>query len=173
MPRPRMRRCDLRSATRSALRALGQGGARQLVLRGASARPGRTPRAAPARRVRYRRAGPLRGRRRDRRRSGQWAGCRDTRWLRCWLEMQQGLRPSTREGYADHIRLHLIPYPGRIELAQLTARTGARRAGPGVGAAWTVSASDLLAVTPRRIIHPSRTYSRKRDRARDGHRVTA
>ncbi|MBB5779336.1 site-specific integrase [Nonomuraea jabiensis] len=44
------------------------------------------------------------------------------RWLRCWLQTQQGLRPSTREGYADHVRLHLVPYLGRIELAQLTAR---------------------------------------------------
>ncbi|KAB8188620.1 hypothetical protein FH608_043480 [Nonomuraea phyllanthi] len=48
--------------------------------------------------------------------SGPGAGYTVARWLRCWLQTQQGLRPSTREGYADHIRLHLIPYLGRIEL---------------------------------------------------------
>jgi integrase len=50
------------------------------------------------------------------------AGYTVARWLRCWLQMQHGLRPSTREGYADHVRLHLIPPLGRIELAELTAR---------------------------------------------------
>ncbi|MER6007866.1 tyrosine-type recombinase/integrase [Nonomuraea angiospora] len=53
---------------------------------------------------------------------GLGAGYTVARWLRCWLQAQQGLRPSTREGYADHVRLHLIPYLGRIELAQLTTR---------------------------------------------------
>jgi hypothetical protein len=48
------------------------------------------------------------------------------RWLRCWLEMQQGLRPSTRKSYADHVRLHLIPHLGRIELAELAGRDIAR-----------------------------------------------
>ncbi|MET9344917.1 tyrosine-type recombinase/integrase [Nonomuraea sp. NPDC003804] len=43
------------------------------------------------------------------------------RWLRRWLDMQPHLRPSTREAYADHVRLYLIPYLGRIELAELAS----------------------------------------------------
>ncbi|MFI7644410.1 hypothetical protein [Nonomuraea sp. NPDC049400] len=54
--------------------------------------------------------------------SGPGAGYTEARWLRSWLQAQQGLRPSTRVGYADHVRLHLIPYLGGIELAQLTTR---------------------------------------------------
>lgn len=53
---------------------------------------------------------------------GLGAGYTVARRLRCWLQAQEGLRPSTREGYADHVPLHLIPYLGRIELAQLTTR---------------------------------------------------
>ncbi|MEV2271205.1 N-terminal phage integrase SAM-like domain-containing protein [Nonomuraea africana] len=48
------------------------------------------------------------------------------RWLRCWLEKQHQLRPSTRKAYADHVRLHLIPYLGRIELTELAGRDIAR-----------------------------------------------
>ncbi|WP_379575445.1 site-specific integrase [Nonomuraea mangrovi] len=48
------------------------------------------------------------------------------RWLRHWLETQHQLRSSTREAYADHVRLYLIPYLGRIELAELAGRDIAR-----------------------------------------------
>jgi integrase len=54
------------------------------------------------------------------------AGHTLARWLRCWLEAQPGLRPSTRKSYADHVRLHLIPHLGRIELAELTSHDVAR-----------------------------------------------
>jgi hypothetical protein len=40
------------------------------------------------------------------------AGYTLARRLRCWLEMQQGLRPSTRKSYADHVWLHLNPASG-------------------------------------------------------------
>ncbi|WP_373868699.1 hypothetical protein [Microbispora amethystogenes] len=40
--------------------------------------------------------------------------------------MQHGLRPSTRKSYADHVRLHLIPHLGRVELTELTGRDIAR-----------------------------------------------
>ncbi|GAA2401223.1 hypothetical protein GCM10010404_68770 [Nonomuraea africana] len=40
--------------------------------------------------------------------------------------MQHQLRPSTRKSYADHVRLYLIPYLGRIELAELASRDMAR-----------------------------------------------
>ncbi|GAA3223999.1 hypothetical protein GCM10020216_037310 [Nonomuraea helvata] len=48
------------------------------------------------------------------------------RWLRHWLGTQHQLRSSTRETYADHVRLYLIPYLGRIELAELAVRDIAR-----------------------------------------------
>ncbi|WP_225878941.1 hypothetical protein [Spongiactinospora rosea] len=37
-----------------------------------------------------------------------------------WLETHQGLRPNTRKCYADHVRLHLIPHLGRIDLGKLS-----------------------------------------------------
>ncbi|WP_158578955.1 tyrosine-type recombinase/integrase [Spongiactinospora rosea] len=48
------------------------------------------------------------------------------RWLNHWLETHQGLRPNTRKCYADHVRLHLIPHLGRIDLGKLTSRDVAR-----------------------------------------------
>jgi hypothetical protein len=41
-------------------------------------------------------------------------------WLRHWLATHQGLRPTTRKSYDDHIRLYLLPYLGRIRLSELT-----------------------------------------------------
>lgn len=52
--------------------------------------------------------------------------CTLARWLRHWLEVQQRLRPSSRQSYADHVRLYLIPHLGRIELAELAGRDVAR-----------------------------------------------
>ncbi|MCC5581395.1 site-specific integrase [Microtetraspora sp. AC03309] len=43
-------------------------------------------------------------------------------WLRYWLATDQGIRPRTRQGYADHVRLHLVPALGRIVLSELSAR---------------------------------------------------
>jgi hypothetical protein len=50
------------------------------------------------------------------------AGCTLGQWLARWLATKDALRPSTRQGYAAHIRLYLIPQLGRILLHQLTSR---------------------------------------------------
>ncbi|WP_066939812.1 hypothetical protein [Microtetraspora fusca] len=50
------------------------------------------------------------------------AGCTVAQWLRYWLATDQGIRPRTRQGYADHVRLHLVPALGRIVLSELSAR---------------------------------------------------
>ncbi|MEU8359261.1 tyrosine-type recombinase/integrase [Nonomuraea sp. NPDC048882] len=50
------------------------------------------------------------------------AGCTLGQWLTRWLATKDALRPSTRQGYAAHIRLYLIPQLGRILLQQLTSR---------------------------------------------------
>jgi integrase len=42
-------------------------------------------------------------------------------WLGRWLESRVSLRPSTRRGYAAHVRGYLVPYLGAIPLADLTA----------------------------------------------------
>lgn len=44
------------------------------------------------------------------------------RWLRWWLGTRVSLRPSTLRSYTDHVERHLIPYLGRIRLAELTGR---------------------------------------------------
>ncbi|MFI6743485.1 hypothetical protein ACIBI9_62350, partial [Nonomuraea sp. NPDC050451] len=53
---------------------------------------------------------------------GAGAGCTIGQWLARWLATKDALRPSTRQGYATHIRLYLIPQLGRILLHQLTSR---------------------------------------------------
>ncbi|MEV6040744.1 site-specific integrase [Nonomuraea sp. NPDC052116] len=55
-------------------------------------------------------------------RDGAGAGCTLGQWLARWLATKDALRPSTRQGYAAHIRLYLIPQLGRILLHQLTSR---------------------------------------------------
>ncbi|MBB2748376.1 tyrosine-type recombinase/integrase [Microbispora sp. NBRC 16548] len=47
-------------------------------------------------------------------------GCTVAQWLRYWLATDQGIRPRTRQGYADHVRLHLVPALGRIMLSELS-----------------------------------------------------
>jgi integrase len=42
-------------------------------------------------------------------------------WLQLWLASREGPRPSTLRGYAAHVRLYLVPYLGRILLADLSA----------------------------------------------------
>jgi len=42
-------------------------------------------------------------------------------WLGRWLASRVSLRPSTRRGYAAHVRGYLVPYLGAIPLAALTA----------------------------------------------------
>ncbi|WP_062434292.1 tyrosine-type recombinase/integrase [Herbidospora daliensis] len=53
---------------------------------------------------------------------GIGAACTVAQWLRYWLATDQGIRPRTRQGYADHVRLHLLPALGRIRLAELSFR---------------------------------------------------
>ncbi|MEV4576634.1 hypothetical protein AB0K16_25630 [Nonomuraea jabiensis] len=55
-------------------------------------------------------------------RDGAGAGCTLGQWLARWPASEDALRPSTRQGYATHIRLYLIPQLGRILLRQLTSR---------------------------------------------------
>jgi hypothetical protein len=55
-------------------------------------------------------------------RDGAGAGCTVGEWLARWLTSKNALRPSTRQGYATHIRLYLIPQLGRILLHHLTSR---------------------------------------------------
>jgi integrase len=55
-------------------------------------------------------------------RDGAGAGCTVGEWLARWLATKDALRPSTRQGYATHIRLYLIPQLGRILLHQPTSR---------------------------------------------------
>ncbi|MFG6200445.1 tyrosine-type recombinase/integrase [Nonomuraea sp. JJY05] len=55
-------------------------------------------------------------------RDGAGAGCTLEQWLARWLASKDALRPSTRQGYATHIRLYLIPQLGRILLHQLGSR---------------------------------------------------
>ncbi|WP_431932934.1 hypothetical protein [Nonomuraea jabiensis] len=50
------------------------------------------------------------------------AGCTLGQWLARRPDTKDALRPSTRQGYATHIRLYLIPQLGRILLHQLTSR---------------------------------------------------
>ncbi|TMR93967.1 site-specific integrase [Nonomuraea basaltis] len=48
------------------------------------------------------------------------AGCTVGQWLRYWLSVVESrLRPTTHRAYRDHVRLHLVPYLGRIRLAEL------------------------------------------------------
>jgi Phage integrase, N-terminal SAM-like domain len=47
------------------------------------------------------------------------AACTVAQWLRHWLTTLQSVRERTRQGYADHVRLHLIPGLGRVPLTQL------------------------------------------------------
>ncbi|WP_433433128.1 tyrosine-type recombinase/integrase [Nonomuraea sp. CA-141351] len=53
---------------------------------------------------------------------GAGTACTLGQWLARWLATKDALRPSTRQGYATHIRLYLIPQLGRILLHQLTSR---------------------------------------------------
>ncbi|MER7432571.1 hypothetical protein [Nonomuraea rubra] len=55
-------------------------------------------------------------------RDGAGAGCTVGEWLARWLATKDALRPSTRQGYATHIRLYLVPRLGRMLLHQLTSR---------------------------------------------------
>ncbi|MEU7896301.1 site-specific integrase [Nonomuraea sp. NPDC049152] len=55
-------------------------------------------------------------------RDGARAGCTLGQWLARWLATKDALRPSTRQGYATHIRLYLVTQLGRILLHQLTSR---------------------------------------------------
>ncbi|MGW3348189.1 tyrosine-type recombinase/integrase [Nonomuraea rubra] len=55
-------------------------------------------------------------------RDGAGAGCTVGEWLARWLATKDALRPSTRQGYATHIGLYLIPQLGRMVLHQLTSR---------------------------------------------------
>ncbi|MFI7642547.1 DUF1707 domain-containing protein [Nonomuraea sp. NPDC049400] len=55
-------------------------------------------------------------------RDGAGAGCTLGQWLARWPATKDALRPSTRQGYATHIRLYLIPHLGRIRMHQLTSR---------------------------------------------------
>ncbi|MFI7134816.1 hypothetical protein ACIBQ1_54775 [Nonomuraea sp. NPDC050153] len=55
-------------------------------------------------------------------RDGVGAGCTLGQWLARWPATKDALRPSTRQGYAIHIRLYLIPRLGRIRLLKLTSR---------------------------------------------------
>ncbi|GGS89182.1 hypothetical protein GCM10010176_036290 [Nonomuraea spiralis] len=51
------------------------------------------------------------------------AGCTVGQWLRYWLSVVESrLRPTTHRAYRDHVRLHLIPYLGRVKLAELSRR---------------------------------------------------
>ncbi|MEV4354214.1 site-specific integrase [Nonomuraea sp. NPDC049625] len=51
------------------------------------------------------------------------AGCTVGQWLRYWLSvMESRLRPTTHRAYRDHVRLHLVPYLGRVKLAELSRR---------------------------------------------------
>jgi hypothetical protein len=55
------------------------------------------------------------------------AGCAVGQWLRYWLSVVESrLRPTTHRAYRDHVRLYLVPYLGRIELALLSRREGTR-----------------------------------------------
>ncbi|MEU4725495.1 site-specific integrase [Nonomuraea dietziae] len=47
------------------------------------------------------------------------AACTVAQWLRYWLVNLQPVRERTRQGYADHVRIHLIPGLGRIPLTEL------------------------------------------------------
>lgn len=53
---------------------------------------------------------------------GAGAGCTLGQWLARWLATKDALRPSTRQGYATHIRLYLDPQLGKIRLHKLTSR---------------------------------------------------
>ncbi|MFI7110305.1 tyrosine-type recombinase/integrase [Nonomuraea sp. NPDC050227] len=53
---------------------------------------------------------------------GAGAGCTLGQWLARWLATKNALRPSTRQGYATHIRLYLDPRLGKIRLHKLTSR---------------------------------------------------
>ncbi|MET9249167.1 tyrosine-type recombinase/integrase [Nonomuraea sp. NPDC003709] len=49
---------------------------------------------------------------------GVSAACTVAQWLRHWLTTLQPVRERTRQGYADHVRIHLIPGLGRIPIAE-------------------------------------------------------
>ncbi|MEU6793120.1 tyrosine-type recombinase/integrase [Nonomuraea wenchangensis] len=52
---------------------------------------------------------------------GPPAGCTVGQWLRYWLSVVESrLRPTTHRACRDHVRLHLIPYLGRVRLAELS-----------------------------------------------------
>jgi integrase len=42
-------------------------------------------------------------------------------WLHHWLANRCSVRPSTLRGYTGHVRLYLVPYLGRVLLAELSA----------------------------------------------------
>jgi len=44
------------------------------------------------------------------------AACTVAQWLRHWLTILQPVRERTRQGYADHVPIHLIPGLGRVRL---------------------------------------------------------
>ncbi|MFI7131372.1 tyrosine-type recombinase/integrase [Nonomuraea sp. NPDC050153] len=51
------------------------------------------------------------------------AGCTVGQWLRYWLSVVESrLRPTTHRAYRDHVRLHLVPYLGRVKLVELSRR---------------------------------------------------
>ncbi|MGV9385042.1 tyrosine-type recombinase/integrase [Nonomuraea sp. NPDC003707] len=49
---------------------------------------------------------------------GVSAACTVAQWLRHWLTALQPVRERTRQGYADHVRIHLISGLGRIPIAE-------------------------------------------------------
>ncbi|GAA3535707.1 tyrosine-type recombinase/integrase [Nonomuraea rosea] len=51
---------------------------------------------------------------------GVSAVCTVAQWLRHWLTTLQPVRERTRQGYADHVRIHLIPGLGLVRLAELS-----------------------------------------------------
>ena len=42
-------------------------------------------------------------------------------WLQHWLANRSSIRTSTLRGYTSHVRLYLVPYLGRVLLAELSA----------------------------------------------------
>ncbi|MFC5827621.1 hypothetical protein [Nonomuraea insulae] len=74
-------------------------------------------------------------------------------WLWYWLSVVEArLRPTTHRGYRDNVRLHLIPFLGRVRLAELSRRDvtrmfvalGRRRnAAPAAGGAVVTDQPDL------------------------------
>jgi hypothetical protein len=108
-----MRLCrsrDRASAGQAVFAPVGERHTRQLVFRGARTRPASEEAEAAAKALVAADS------------EGVVAGCTVGQWLAHWLTTKAALRPSTRQGYATHIRLYLIPHLGRIRLHELASR---------------------------------------------------